>query len=399
MTKARHTLFDNFRKRVEGVIFSRSSHPFNSLATLLHGVSWIYKCLIIARNSLYDRQVVPSQRLPCAVVSVGNLAVGGTGKTPMAVYLAKQIQALGYRPAILSRGYKGRCEKKGAVVSDGRSILCDARQAGDEPYLMANLLPTVPVVVGSDRTRAGRIALDRFSPDVLVLDDAFQHRRMHRDLDILLLDGRAPFGNSFVLPRGPLREPVRSLERCHAVVLTRCPGQPTDVYRKVAGKVRPRPVFRTHHQPLVRGILPEGHTPDRCRLIHDLDGSSPPLGSCRGYAFCGIARNQAFFDTVRQMCGEVTGHMGFEDHHPYLPADMQRITAAARAGNSECLVTTDKDFVRLPQTMRLPMPLLVLGIRIAFDDDGNAFNRFMERQLERIIAGGGGAAVRDSIKR
>lgn len=387
MTKARHTVFTDFRKRVEGVIAGDTSHRFDPLASLLQGVSWLYKCLMLTRNRLYDRQVLPSLQLPCAVVSVGNLAVGGTGKTPMTVCLVKQIQALGYRPAVLSRGYKGRYEKMGAVVSDGRSILCDARQAGDEPYLMANLLPTVPVIVGSDRARAGRMALDRFAPDVLVLDDAFQHRRLHRDVDILLLDGRAPFGNSFVLPRGPMREPVQALQRCHAIVLTRCLSneQVSKIYRNVAGMVRPRPVFRTHHRPLVRGLLPADHFPDHRNLDRGPGVASLQLSRRRVYAFCGLSRNQAFLDTVQQICGELAGHMGFEDHHLYFPSDMQRITTAARASNSEWLVTTDKDFVRLPQTMRLPMPLLVLGVRIEFNDDAGAFHRFLEQQLERII--------------
>lgn len=386
MTKARQTVVADIRKRVEGVIAGDTSHPLDPLAALLHGVSWLYKCLIVTRNRLYDRRVLPSLRLPCAVVSVGNLAVGGTGKTPMTVYLVKQIQTLGYRPAILSRGYKGHCEKTGAVVSDGRSILCDARQAGDEPYLMANLLPTVPVIVGSDRTRAGRMAFERFSPDVLVLDDAFQHRRLHRDVDILLLDGRAPFGNSFVLPRGPMREPVQALQRCHAIVLTRCSSQSAGTHRNVAAMARPRPVFRTHHRPLVRGIVPADHFPEQRHLDQGPGEASPQLSGRRVYAFCGLARNQGFFDTAEQTCGALAGHMGFEDHHAYRPADMQRITAAARASNSECLVTTDKDFVRLPQTMRLPMPLLVLGIRIAFNDDADAFQRFIKQQLERIIS-------------
>jgi tetraacyldisaccharide 4'-kinase len=388
MTKARHTVLDDLRISVERVISSDTSHPFFSLATLLHGVSWLYKCLMIARNRLYEQQVLPTQQVPCVVVSVGNLAVGGTGKTPMTVYLVEQIQALGYRPAVLSRGYKGRYEKQGAVVSDGRSILCDARQAGDEPYLMANLLPTVPVIVGSDRTRAGRMAIDRFHPDVLVLDDAFQHRRLHRDIDIVLLDGQAPFGNLFVLPRGPMREPVRALQRSHAIVLTRCSVQTEGVYRNVAGMVRPRPVFRTHHQPLVRGVLAANHSPDQLKLDQSLGESSAPLNSCRVFAFCGLARNQAFFDTVHQMISELTGKMAFEDHHPYCPVDMQRITAAACACGSDCLVTTDKDFVRLPQTTRLPMPLLVLGIQIEFNDDGNAFFRFLEQRLGRLIPAG-----------
>jgi tetraacyldisaccharide 4'-kinase len=230
------------------------------------------------------------------------------------------------------------------------------------------------------------MAFDRFAPDVLVLDDAFQHRRLQRDLDILLLDGRAPFGNSFLLPRGPMREPVQALQRCHAIVLTRCAAQSSSIYRNVAAMVRPRPVFRTHHRTLVRGIVPTDRFPDQRNLDQGLGESSAQLTSRRVYAFCGLARNQGFLDTVKQTCGELTGHMGFEDHHPYRPADMQRITAEARASNSECLVTTDKDFVRLPQTIRLPMPLLVLGIQIEFNDDANAFHRFIEQRLERIIS-------------
>ena len=386
MTKARHTVVDEIRSRVEAVMSSDTAHPFFSLATLLHGVSWLYKSIMITRNRLYERQVLASRRLPCAVLSVGNLTVGGTGKTPMTVCLAKQIQALGYRPVILSRGYKGRCEKQGAVVSDGRSILCDARHAGDEPYLMANLLPAVPVIVGSDRTKAGRMALERFGPDVLVLDDAFQHRRLHRDIDILLLDGLAPFGNSFVLPRGPMREPVRALRRSHAIVLTRCPDQPTGVYRDIAAMVRPRPVFQTHHQTLVRGILPVDRSPDQRNLNQGLDDAAFPLTSRRAFAFCGLARNRLFLDTAEKMFGGLTGHLGFEDHHSYNPVDMQRIAEAARAGGSDCLVTTDKDFVRLPSSIRLPMPLLVLGIQIEFrGDDGDTFHHFIAQQLERII--------------
>jgi tetraacyldisaccharide 4'-kinase len=137
---------------------------------------------------------------------------------------------------------------------------------------------------------------------------------------------------------------------------------------------------------LVRGILPADHSPERRNLDQDPGGASLQLTARRAYAFSGLARNQAFFETAEQICGALAGHMGFEDHHPYRPADMQRLMAAARASDSDCLVTTDKDFVRLPQTMRLPMPLIVLGIRIEFNDDANAFQHFIEQQLERIIS-------------
>ena len=176
--------------------------PVVSMATLLWVVSRLYSGVMRLRRRLYEKKFLRSERLPCPVVSVGNLTLGGTGKTPMVVHLAKFISRMGYKVAIISRGYRGLAQNSGTIVTDGQTPACTVRQSGDEPYLMAILLEDEPVVVGKDRHAAGKVAVDRFRPDLILLDDAFQHLRLERDLDLLLLDARSPFGNSRVLPRG-----------------------------------------------------------------------------------------------------------------------------------------------------------------------------------------------------
>ena len=383
MTKTAPTVTERLRKKVEQVISSDAVHPLFSLATLFQIVSWLYAGVVITRNLMYERHLLPSRKVPCRVVSIGNLAVGGTGKTPMTVYFARWVKQLGYHPVILSRGYKGRYEKQGAVVSDGCSIQCDASRAGDEPFLIANLLPAVPVIVGSDRIAAARLAIERFDPDVLVLDDAFQHRRLHRDLDLLLLDDRAPFGNRHLLPRGPLREPVAALRRSHAIVLTRCSDSHASGYRQVSRIAGYRPVFQSHHQPLVRGVLPAGKLAAYQNLEPFSDANSARADGGRMFAFSGLARNQSFRDTIPGSIGSLAGHMAFEDHHPYNSADVKRIAAAAQARSCDRLVTTDKDFVRLPSSSAFPLPVLVMGIQMDFKADRDPFSNYIEQQFRR----------------
>ena len=373
------------QNKILAVISSQSKHPFFSLATVLRGLAWLYQYVMVARNALYDARVLRTHRLPCAVISVGNLTVGGTGKTPLTIYLAGLILELGYRPVILSRGYKGRSEKEGAVVSDGRSILSDVRHAGDEPFLMAGLLQNVPVVIGSDRVRMGHIVIRQFDPDVIVLDDAFQHRRLYRDIDFLLMDERAPLGNAFMLPRGPLREPARALQRSHAIVLTRCQPKPADGWRQVAELAKPRPLFRAFHEPRMRGILPAGLGPESKNLIETHAAAAETVAGRRIVAFAGLACNATFWDTIGQLDGTLAYKLSFDDHHPYDMKDMQHICAMAHQ-YGDCLATTDKDFMRLPKGFRSTMPLLVLGIQIQFKEDPTALRQYLIRRLRHIVA-------------
>ena len=159
--------------------------------------------------------------MPCPVISVGNITVGGTGKTPCVIMLAQMLQENGFKPAILSRGYGGKSINPVNIVSDGQKILLDSKTAGDEPFLIAHALKDIPVITGAKRIITGKTAIDQFRADVLICDDAMQHRQIFRDIDLVLLDSRSLSGKNYILPRGRLREPITELKRASAIVLTR----------------------------------------------------------------------------------------------------------------------------------------------------------------------------------
>ena len=189
-------------------------------------LSWAYRAAIALRDRAYRLGVLPTGRLPCPVISVGNLTLGGTGKTPTVELVARTLQELGAVPAVLSRGY-GRTTRGVQVVADREAILAEAHAGGDEPRLLAERLPGVPVVVGENRYEAGRVAVERCGATALVLDDGFPHRTLAKDLEILVVSGRAPWGNARVFPRGMLREPLAGLRRAHAVLVTNPAGPET----------------------------------------------------------------------------------------------------------------------------------------------------------------------------
>ena len=351
------------------------------LAAALHGASLVYGALSHIRNVLYRKGRLRSFVLACKVISIGNLAVGGIGKTPMTVYLAGQIQKMGLKPVVLSRGYKGAGEKRGLVVSDGLRVLCNSVIAGDEPYLMANLLSGVPVVIGRDRVAAGQVAVKRFKPDVVLLDDGYQHQRLHRDLDLLLLDANAPFGNGYLLPRGSLRESCAAMARADAVIFTRCHEDHYRDRRALEAKVPPVPVMLCSHRSIRRRCVPAGKRLGSSGLTLSGTDNEVDLTQGRLFAFSGLASNAGFQADIRRLGATVSGGSGFGDHHRYTDADIARIASAAQRVGSTGLITTDKDFVRLPEDARLPMPLFVLGVEIAFNGDQQRLLKLLEAHL------------------
>ena len=186
---------------------SRGNPSVPSLASLLHGISIFYGAAQRLRATCYRHRVFPSRELPCKVISVGNITVGGTGKTPMTIHVAAEIKRAGFNVVIVSRGYKGRAEKHGGIVSDGRTLYMDAELAGDEPYLIACRLKGVPVVVGKNRFAAGMLAIGKYQSDVIVLDDAFQHLKLKRDIDLVLLDTCVLLEIPTCCPEGFLESP------------------------------------------------------------------------------------------------------------------------------------------------------------------------------------------------
>lgn len=372
------------REKAIAVMRSNKHHGFFSLATCLLALSLLYGIASRLRRYFYANAIFPKFNLTCPVISVGNLTVGGTGKTPMVMGLARWLQQQGFKVAVVSRGYKGQAENRIAVVSDGDSILCEVGESGDEPFLMANRLKGVPIVVGKDRVEAGRTAIDRFRPDVIILDDAFQHQRLERDLNILLLDAQAPFGNGFLLPRGVLREPVQSIQRADAIIFTRCREMPPTYYSDIARKTDLQAIFSAYHRPVIRCVLPPLHSIDADALMHMPDGIIDHLSGRRLFAFSGLARNDSFWKSIDELGGQMCGKMAFDDHYAYHASDIDTIVHMAQKAGSDSIVTTEKDFVRLPKETTLPMDLIVLGVSIDFKEHQASWYKFIAEKLSGL---------------
>jgi tetraacyldisaccharide 4'-kinase len=315
------------------------------------------------RARLYEIGVLHTKTLPCRVVSIGNLVAGGTGKTPMTIFVARKIRDMGHRVVVISRGYRGRMEHSGGIVSDGRTIFTGPEDAGDEPYLMASLLTGIPIVVGKRRYEAGMMAVKRFKPDVIVLDDAFQHLRLKRDLDLVLLDSRSPIGNGHLLPRGLLREPLSALRRAHAVIFTRSENaskSPTP-HRLPTH----RPVYYTTHHLIIRQTDPgDGRLADEVLDISVLKGK-------KAVAFAGLADNAQLFDSLERAGCQLVHTFSFADHHLYDGNDWDRIAATAQRLGADRVVTTAKDFVKIKTLMPSSVALIVVDVSVglAADED------------------------------
>ena len=295
--------------------------------------------------------------LPCKVISVGNVTVGGTGKTPLTMWIAQWYQHHGWRVAVLSRGYKAQTPRSLQVVSRGDGPLLDWRAAGDEPYLLARALPGVPVIIGQDRYRSGRYACDHFGAQIVILDDGFQHLALHRDLDVVLLDATNPFGHGTLLPHGILREPVQALRRADAIVLTRVESAPAPL-SALQQQIRR---WATHQPLYMMTTVPEV-------LQHVMTGTAEKLAwlqQRRVVAFAGIGNPLAFATTLAQLGAEVAICVAFPDHHPYTAHDWHTLMAMAQAQRASCLITTEKDAVRLPPHWQAPMPVYALRIGVA----------------------------------
>lgn len=296
------------------------------------------------------------RRLPCPVISIGNLTLGGTGKTPLTEWTAQWCRRRGWRVVVLSRGYGGASTAQPQVVSVGDGPVTDWRTAGDEAFLLARRLPGIPVLAGRNRYASGLYACERFGAQVLVLDDGFQHHALHRDCDIVLIDASNPFGHGALLPRGMLRESLRALRRAQVIMLSRVEAAGKAVsglceqIRRYAGQ---QPIYRM-------AVSPDG------LYRHDTCCSVDPswLRQRRVVAFAGIGNPRAFVASLQQCRAQVAAFLAFPDHYPYTLADWQAICDVARREEAEALVTTEKDAVRLDAAWPLPLPLYTLRINI-----------------------------------
>ncbi len=375
---------NKIKKKIEAIMRGGGKSRFFSLESFLFIVSLSYGGAVKLRESCYRKGIIKSKKLPCKVISIGNITVGGTGKTPMTIHVAELVNQLGYSVAIISRGYKGGAEKTGGIVSNGQSILMGADSAGDEPFMMASKLKNSPVVVGRNRFETGLLAVKKFNPDVIVLDDAFQHLKLERDIDIVLLDNRHPFGNTHLLPRGILREPVSSLLRGDVFVFTRSDSVSDSVkatsLAKLKGFRRGRPVFYSSHVPYLYKVKKGKNVPSMIsQSSYSCDFEF--LKGRKVVAFSGIAINNDFRRTVEGLKCYVTDFLEFPDHHLYSDDDFYKILRSVRDANTDFILTTEKDYVRIAHRITWPVDLVVIGIKIFFGDDDAAFSAFIKSRL------------------
>lgn len=327
------------------------------LNSLLHPVSAVYKLAALSRLMAYKHRVLRPKELSVPVISIGNLTVGGTGKTPIIIDLARDLSQAGMKVGILSRGYKRLSSQATTVVSDGRNICVDVDQAGDEPFLIARSVPAAVVVVGADRHAAGKIAIEDYGCDLLLLDDGFQHLKLDRNFDFLVWDYNDDPDHAQLLPAGRLREPMASIQRADCLIISKLPDTPDperlSAIRVMANKFKPGiPIIQCRFE---SSALHRVYNKEKVRVTTRGAGT-------RVFAFCGIARPEGFIRNLEAMGCVVAGKQTFGDHHWFNTNDTQRLIEEFKKSEAEYLVTTEKDRVRLPEEFIEQVPLLELAL-------------------------------------
>ena len=311
------------------------------------------------RVAAYRRGLLSRRRLLGPVISVGNLGVGGSGKTPVVLRVAEILRDAGREVAVLSRGYRGSFRGEALVVSDGARVLAGPREAGDEPVMLARALPGVVVAVGPRRDAVGRAVEARFGPRVHVLDDGFQHLRLERDLDLVCLDVRDLEDRP--MPAGRLRERPSALDRAHLVLLTRLEAASEDEVRALEARIGPERTLRVARR-VVGWRSPDG-------------APAPP--PARAFLLVAIARPERFERDVVEGGVVVAGRAFFRDHHRFRPEDLVRVAADARAAGATAIATTAKDAVRLDGAPGLGLPVVVLAIAAEVGDEARLRARLL----------------------
>ncbi len=319
----------------------KSAMPF----LFVLGVLW--KPVVRARNSLYDHRVLPIRRLNSPVISIGNLTLGGSGKTPLVIYVAQLVGRLGKTPVLLSRGYRRRCSSRVLILPPGAVVARPAVVLGDEPALVRTHVPAVWLGISSNRFRAGRRIEEALSDAVVILDDGFQHRRLERNLDIVLIDPIQPFASNRIFPCGSLREPLDALRRCHAVVINGDPGESgaVEIRRRIA---RLKPGVAVFH--CIQQIRSLAHLRGQISSGIDSVGEGDPA-----FLVAAVGNPLRFRRDVDKLRLEVRGCRFFRDHHTLSPDDWRSCWLEARSRGARYILTTEKDAVRLEHEPDFPL--------------------------------------------
>ena len=355
---------------IDVVLERRHGIRASILRAVLYALSFIYDRLVQLRLYLYRKRILRERALGCLVISVGNLTVGGTGKTPIVEKFARALQVGGRRVAILSRGYKSvprkrnwpdRLRRKDAdpprVVSDGKSLLLDSLTAGDEPYMLAHNLKDVIVLVDKNRVKSGRFAIDRWGVDTLLLDDGLQYLHLKHRLDMVLVDRQAPFGNEFLLPRGTLREAPRNLRRASYIFITKNTGEPNDVLiQRIRRYNRTAEIIECAHKPLyLQNVFSDEQLPLE-RLRDAFIGS-----------ICGIAAPESFEGALKKLGAHVDLAKRYIDHHYYTEAELTNFMHRCIRRDLAMIVTTEKDAVRMPRLTEAQVEVSIYFLRVEIE--------------------------------
>jgi tetraacyldisaccharide 4'-kinase len=361
------------------------------LRWLLYALSWLFRGIVQTRLWLSRKRIRKGRQLGVMIVSVGNLTVGGTGKTPVVERLARELKDGGRNVAILSRGYKNRKlpvlrrlrrkffgKFKPRVVHDGKKLLLDSAWAGDEPFMLARSLGDVPVLVHKNRARAGAIAVSEYKADILILDDGMQYLDIEHRLDICLIDRQAPFGNEFLLPRGTLREPPANLRRANCILITKAvPGESRALIKRIREYNRTADIIECVHQP------------QHLQNLYDA-GDRRPLSDLRGKyigVLSGIARPESFEDMLEKLGANRVITSRFADHHRFRGQELQDFVARAVRRDIDFIVTTEKDGVRFPSRIgasdQPEIPIYFLRVEIEIIAGHENWDRLIARLTER----------------
>jgi len=338
-------------------------------------LSFFYCFFVQLRYFLYNSKIFKKKSLPAKVICIGNITAGGTGKTSAVIYLSKYFSSKKYKVAVISRGYRRKFNKVGkntpVIVSDGNSILTSVEYSGDEPYLMAKNLQNIPVIVCSDRFLAGKTAIDKYDTEIILMDDGFQHLKLKRDIDILLIDCLNPFSNGFLLPAGLLREPLSSLKRADIFILTNSnfisEEDKSDIVKKIRRYNNSSPIFLAFHKPL-----------SFIKLVSDEILDISFMKGKDVISLSSIGNPESFEKTLESIGLNILKKIRFPDHHWFTIDEIRKILE-----NKKYVVTTEKDAVRIKKlfldNINLLEKMLILKIVFEVQNEEKLFEEIQKK--------------------
>ena len=330
-------------------------------------LSFIYGFLVAIRNFFYKAKILSTKSLKCKVISIGNITVGGTGKTPTVEYISNLLQSRGYKVGIIIRGYK-RKSNSTLVVTDGDGKPESWEQVGDEPFLLAHKLDNIPIAVGSSRYESGSMMIERFKPDVILMDDGFQHQSLNRDLDIVLVNSKDMRSDHKLIPLGKLREPISNLNRADLIVITK-----TNIYQPSNYLINK---IKSFNRPT---IYNEIQIKDLLQYNSNETNKLEIIANKKVYLFSALGDNESFKKIMEDTDAEIVGHSKYLDHHSYTLNDLKDIEQKAIKCNAEFLITTEKDLVKINSQYN-KIDIYAARMRMLFKPE-NLFSEYIDNLL------------------